>query len=272
MRNRYRIVNEECLSYLRTLGRQSFDFTFTSPPYVNKGKRYEGSNQKWKLDDWIEFMIPVVMECVRVTRGYSMFVVNGCVSKKSYQPACEGLVWELHKLGVTCERPAIWHKNPPPNRRDYFANAWEYVLAFKPIADSLYFDWEAIATDRKYDSGGAFRQRTANGKRRAGNSYPSGKKSRPRDVVYVTVGGGHMGADRKDDELACQGEAPYPVRLAEHFIKACCPVGGVVLDPFFGSGTTAIAAMRTSRKCLGVEVGEKQFELAQQRVREYAKR
>lgn len=49
---------------------------------------------------------------------------------------------------------------------------------------------------------------------------------------------------------------PKPTALFERMIISSCPEGGIVLDPFIGSGTTAEAAMRTRRQCLGVELDE----------------
>jgi site-specific DNA-methyltransferase (adenine-specific) len=49
-------------------------------------------------------------------------------------------------------------------------------------------------------------------------------------------------------------------------IKASCPVDGVVFDPFMGSGTTAVAAKRLSRKYIGFEINPKYCDLIQQRL------
>ena len=56
--------------------------------------------------------------------------------------------------------------------------------------------------------------------------------------------------------------APYPVELAERLIRMFSFAGDVVLDPFFGSGTTAIAAARTGRHSVGYEISRKYNALA----------
>ena len=162
--------------------------------------------------------------------------------------------------GIPCERPCVWHKNPPPTRKDWFVNAWEYVVAFKG-SDSPYFDWESVAEPPKYKAGGAFRQRDSNGVRRRGSDYPTNKLARPRDVVYVTVGGGHLG-----HPLAHKNEAPFPLKLASHFVVTCCPKGGVVLDPFVGSGTTLHACRDLGRNGIGIDCRASQIELASRRL------
>jgi DNA modification methylase len=60
--------------------------------------------------------------------------------------------------------------------------------------------------------------------------------------------------------------APYPVELARRCIKAGCPEGGVVLDPFCGSGTTGIAAVYERRKALLIEVSPSAAGIARTRL------
>jgi DNA modification methylase len=175
---------------------------------------------------------------------------------------CEGLAWHCYARGITCERPVIWHKNAPPNRKDWFGNDWEFCLAFRGEDSTRYFAWETIAQPPKYSSGGDFRQRSATGKRTKGGSYPKSKLARPRDVLRVTVGGGHLGSP-----LAHENEAPYPEKLVEPFVLTLCPPGGVVLDPFSGSGTTGAVAKRHGREFIGIDIRESQVELSERRIK-----
>lgn len=64
--------------------------------------------------------------------------------------------------------------------------------------------------------------------------------------------------------------APFPKELAKRCIEAGCPVGGVVLDPFLGSGTTAVAAKASGRDCIGVELNPDYAAIAAARVKEGA--
>lgn len=63
-------------------------------------------------------------------------------------------------------------------------------------------------------------------------------------------------------------KAQKPVDLIEKLISVACPEGGTVLDPFFGSGSTAEACKRIGRKCIGFERDEKQCEQAANRLRQ----
>ena len=83
----------------------------------------------------------------------------------------------------------------------------------------------------------------------------------PGNLIRCTVGGGQIGS-----KLAHENEAPFPEKLAEFFIRSFCPPGGIVLDPFVGSGTTLAVALKTGRQGVGIDVRESQVSLAQRRV------
>lgn len=57
-----------------------------------------------------------------------------------------------------------------------------------------------------------------------------------------------------------------PVELMKHLIRACCPVGGTVIDPFMGAGSVGVAAIETGRTFFGAEIDEKYFNIAAQRI------
>jgi hypothetical protein len=80
-------------------------------------------------------------------------------------------------------------------------------------------------------------------------------------IVKARVGGGHMG------NAAChEGEAPYPEKLAEFFVQSYSPPGGIVCDPFSGSGTTAAVSIRHGRSFIGCDLRQSQVSLGLRRV------
>lgn len=271
------IIRTDSLDWMQYATDASVDLILGSPPYALKMNRY-GSDEfrdsfihpnkvgnELKADMWKEWMAALTVEACRVSKNWVVWVVNSPYRDGCYIPACESLLVTCHeRYGIQCERPLIWRKNAPPNRKNWFANNWEYILAFRcDDGKTEHFDWESIAEPPKFKSGGDFRQRDSNGVRRNGNSYPKGKLTRPKDVLRVTVGGGHMGS-----KLAHENEAPYPEKLVEPLIKALCPADGVVLDPFCGSGTTLKVAERLGRTAIGLDIRESQIELSRKRVLE----
>lgn len=237
------------------------DLIVGSPPYAGKERRYGKFDSS--VPTWTSWMENVTHRLMCRFQCPIVWVVNGPVKKSRYDPAVERLMVGLHDLGYHLERPVIWHKNPPPNRKDWFVNAWEYILCVKPPGSVPTFNWEAIATPPKYTSGGRFRQRTATGERKLGGEYPKGKLTRPRDVWYIPVGGGQMGS-----KLAHENEAPYPEALASRIISVLTHKGHTVLDPFCGSGTTLAAAMKLGRHAIGWDNRQSQVELTQRRITE----
>ncbi len=261
-----KLILADCLEWMQSQPDNAVDFTIGSPPYVYKGHRYRGGEDiTWNVHRWIDWMLPIVSEAVRVTKGYVVFIANGAVRKGEYHPACEGLIFKIYQRrgdSIACERPVIWSKNAPPNRKgEWFKNGWEFCLAFKTPDTKPYFDWEAIAEPPKYKKGGDFRQRDAKGERRKGGSYPKGKLAMPGDLIRATVGGGQMG-----HKLAHKTEAPYPEKLIEPFVQACCPRGGIVFDPFCGSGTSAAVAKRFGRGYITIDNRQSQIDLATRRI------
>jgi adenine-specific DNA-methyltransferase len=259
---RWAIERADVFDFLHGLPANALPLIIGSPPYPEKGERY-GTGKKWSTADWVAWMLDVTEAAVRASSGMVIWVANGAVKGGHYLPACEGLMWEWHQRGWVCERPCIWHKNAPPNRKNWFGNNWEYVLAFTKPGARRIFNWQVIGPPPKHKAGGRFRQRTTTGERRLGNEYPQNELTRPRDVFRVTVGGGHLGS-----KLAHKNEAPYPLKLVEPFVLVLTNPGDAVGDPFAGSGTTAHAALKHGRLFVGSDSRESQVDLTRRRIAE----
>ena len=76
-------------------------------------------------------------------------------------------------------------------------------------------------------------------------------RANPGNVIKCKVGGSQLG-----HPIAHENEAPFPERLAEFFVLSLCPPGGIVLDPFSGSGTTIAVAQRHGRKFIALDLRE----------------
>ena len=60
--------------------------------------------------------------------------------------------------------------------------------------------------------------------------------------------------------------ATFPEKLCEIPIQAGCPVGGIVLDPFFGAGTTGVVALQMQRQFIGIELNPAYIKIARRRL------
>jgi len=252
-----RLRQGNCIYLMSKMEPASVDLVITSPPYHGKTQRY-GTNKTMDEYEWTDWMFNILKQCIRVSRGMVVIVANGCVRKGQYIPTVERLLLKAYDYGIPCERPVLWHKNSPPSRKDWFGNDWEYCLAF---GRKTTWNWEAIAEPPKYTAGGRFRQRDSKGERKLGGEYPTNKLARPRDVLRVTVGGGHLGS-----KLAHENEAPFPEKLVEPFILSLTNKGDTVLDPMCGSGTTLSVSLRNHRKAIGFDIRENQISLSLRRI------
>jgi len=186
-----------------------------------------------------------------------------------------GIPWRvafaLQADGWWLRTDIIWAKpNPMPESvRDRPTRSHEYIFLLSKSA-RYYFDQEAVkeilkSTDEEYlRAGKSVREHHSFGKV-AGHplgilsfrNVPSGRNI--RSVWTMTT---------KPFPKDCGGEhfATFPPELPERCIKASCPVGGVVLDPFFGAGTVGVVAKQLGRDFIGIELNHQYCEMAERRI------
>lgn len=158
---------------------------------------------------------------------------------------------------------AMSNRNADGRRTNSKAGAHNSRNAFGVMTDRP-VGTRATGTKNKNSRNETYRahtKRQQNGEMRE-QSYGPPIKANPGNLIQgIAVGGGHLGS-----KLAHENEAPFPEALAEHFIRSLCPPGGIVLDPFSGSGTTASVACRTGRQGIGLDLRQSQCELGQRRI------
>jgi hypothetical protein len=101
----------------------------------------------------------------------------------------------------------------------------------------------------------------ANGDTPNADTYLPPALANPGNVIKCKVGGNLLG-----HPLAHENEAPFPLLLAEFFVRSFCPPGGLVIDPFAGSCTTGHAAKKWGRAFAGCDIRESQVELGKRRL------
>jgi site-specific DNA-methyltransferase (adenine-specific) len=73
----------------------------------------------------------------------------------------------------------------------------------------------------------------------------------------------------EDTQQRKEHYAVYPEDLCKIPILATCPIDGIVLDPFSGSGTTTLVAIKHNRKSIGIDISEEYIEFSKERINEY---
>jgi DNA modification methylase len=210
----------------------------------------------------------------------------------------------LQDAGWWVRQDIVWSKpNPMPESvRDRCTKSHEYIFLLTK-SERYYYDAEAIkeaavgaADDPRNDFGakdyvvpGQKPQKRTARNNGVGFGHGYDAKVKPRAVavpmvdaeVSARMGRGPGWRDSADvpstrnkrsvwtiatHSFAEAHFATFPPELPETCIKAGCPPGGIVLDPFFGAGTTGLVAERLQRDCIGIELNPAYAEIARRRI------
>ena len=150
---------------------QSVSLIFGSPPYVDARLYLEDGKDLGiarNCLDWVEWMLRVTTECLRVSRGPVVWVAAGVTRDRNYWPPCEGLIWEWYKRGGSEYRPCYWHRNgiPGSGGDQWFRADVEYVMCFKRPGPLAWADNTTMGNPPKWAPGGGMSYRDSAGKRR----------------------------------------------------------------------------------------------------------
>lgn len=301
-----RIYNKDCLSGLKELPDNSIHCCVTSPPYYGLRDYGGGDGQiglETTPKEYIEKLVDVFHEVKRVLREDGTLWVNigdsysnsgkgaarnpdnsmnykqgtnkgglgkGILVKQ--HTGCKpkdliGIPWmlafALRDDGWYLRQDIIWNKPSvmPESVKDRCVKSHEYIFLLSK-SRKYYFDYEAIAEpattydERIRDRDNTKLNNTPGRTRMQGlvrNDYLTRNK---RDVWTVPA-----------QPLKEAHFATYPEKLIVDCINAGCPAEeGIVLDPFMGSGTTAIVARKLVRNYIGFELNEEYIQIAEKRI------
>lgn len=298
-----RCVLGDCRTVLATLPEQAFACCVTSPPYWAL-RDYGHADQiglEETPEEYVDKLVEVFALVRRVLRDDGTLWLNlgdtyatggkgggGSFQRgrRAWQDAAKrtgfrgppdglkakdlvGIPWRvafaLQADGWYLRSDIIWHKpNPMPESvTDRPTKAHEYVFLLSK-SERYYFDGGAVAERAAYpgdnralraDARKVLDSMSADNGSRARTGRPTGETRNCRSVWQMTsqpYDGAHF--------------ATMPPKLAERCILAGCPLGGAVLDPFFGSGTTGQVAECLGRQWLGIELNPDYVALSAKRT------
>ncbi|MCI0358540.1 MAG: site-specific DNA-methyltransferase [Planctomycetaceae bacterium] len=271
----------DALTVLRELPGEVVDCVVTSPPYFRqrdyRGQRGQVGQEKTPAD-YIARLRGVFGECRRVLRptGTAWLVLGD-----KYDDLRQlGLPWRvalaLADDGWILRADCIWHK----------LNAMPSPTRSRPTTDHEYVFFLAKGPDYYYDAD-AIREPhvtfTENSRMRGGRRHFGVRGGTPENGK--NAGSNNLHDGRWDQAFHPLGRnkrtvwsiplskfrgahfAVFPEPLVELCVKAGCPAGGLVLDPFLGSGTTAVVARRLGRHYLGIDAAREYCALARRRLK-----
>lgn len=254
------LFHGHCLSLLRTIPRGAARLVVTSPPY-NIGKPYE---KRQKLSDYLDLQRTVIADCVRILRpgGSICWQIGHYVDSRGNAIPLDLLMHPLfseHETtsGLRLRNRIVWHFEHGLHCSRRFSGRYETILWY--TKDSKYlFNLDAVRIPQKYPGKRAYK-----GPRKGEYSgNPNGKN--PGDVwIFPNVKGNHV----EKTGHPCQ----FPVELPERLILALSRANDLVVDPFLGVGSTAVAAVMLRRRVAGADLVKEYIEVARDRVRQAAK-
>jgi DNA modification methylase len=264
------VVWGDSAEWLPVLPEASVDLWFTSPPYAD-ARAYSRIHP----DRYVEWFLPFSKYMMSATKDTGWLVLNikNRVAKEGplrgqRHPYVYQLVLALQQQGWRWLETYIWSKpNAVPGRfgprtKDSFEYVYTFAKGLKPHFDlnAIRVPYKATPDEierRKLDKLGRRNTDAGFGRDRTktyllGGADPGNVVSVPQTYNQHRGAGGHTAA--------------MPEGLAEFFIKACSPVGGVVIDPFTGSGTTPVVARRLGRSAGGLDIHETYVAAAHERL------
>jgi len=242
----------DCLEMLREIPDESMQLIVTSPPY-NIGKEYE---KRLHLDVYLRQQTQVITECVRTLAptGSICWQVGNYVDRGAIIPLDTVLYPIFAGLGLRMRNRIIWHFEHGLHCSRRFSGRYETIIWFTK-SDEYVFNLDAVRVPQKYPGKKYFKGPKAG----QYSCNPLGKN--PGDLwVIPNVKSNHV----EKTEHPCQ----FPVELIERLVLSLTNEGDWVLDPFLGTGTTIIAAIRHGRRGAGAETVHKYVQLARERIQQ----
>jgi len=297
-----KIIEGNCLTVLKTLPDNSVDCCITSPPYW--GLRDYGHSEQLGSEkhfkDFVNNLCNVFDEVKRVLKPSGTCFVNlgdtfssdtkGTGGPSDKQLSNKGSRYEAKKFdteipnkclclvperfaiemidrGWTIRNQIIWHKpnQMPSSATDRFTVDFEKIFFFVKQPMGYYFEQQLEPYTKPLDRWGGT-DLDANGKSEwdegTGQSSYRKRNMRPNEDGKNMRTVWSINTEPNSEAHF----ATYPQRLVERMIKAGCPENGLVIDPFFGSGTTGIYARKVNRNFVGIELNPEYVEIANKRL------
>lgn len=227
----------DCRVLLKNVETSSITTIITSPPY-NIGKKYGKYQDNIDLDEWLQLIEDVSEEAFRVLKPNGSFFLN--LSPIPYGKDKEILPLPylgydaLHKKGFKIRNIITWTFNNMQNCINRLSGRYENIIWAVKDLENYVFNLDDIRIPYI----------TQNDKRLEG-----GKGRNPTDVWYF-----NRVNNMTKMSLGLKHPTIYPIEMIERIIKMSSNENDVILDPFLGSGTTAVAALKLGRKAVGFEL------------------
>ena len=241
-----KIYNEDCLTAFQKIPSKSIDCIVTSPPYW-KGFEYEAYFNSYKQYlDWSKIWLK---ECKRVLKDNGTFYLNVINDSEITIRAYEMMEIATRELMFKLHDTIIWYRynQQPANTNRQLTNQCEFIFMLRHTSAGVELHKEELYKKIPY----IFKTKNV------GNvweiPFNSGSNSKP------------SGFGRKETKSKW-GHSGFPLEIPTACILLSTNEGDIVLDPFIGSGTTAMACRNLKRNYIGFELNKEYYDIAVDRV------
>ena len=261
-----KIFHGDCEEVIKGWPENSIDLIFTSPPYADQRANTYGGV---KPSEYVDWFLPKTEQFLRVLKPTGTFILNikeRVVNGERHTYVME-LILKMREQGWLWTEEFMWHKKNSypgkwPNR---FRDSWERLLQFNkhrkfnmyqdevmvPVGDWAKTRLNNLSeTDKTRDE-----SNVESGFGKNVSNWVGRDKVYPTNVI-------HMATECSNRNHS----AAFPEDLPTWFIKLFTQSDDIVLDPFIGSGTTAVAAKKLKRNYVGIDIAEEYCQQARQRI------
>lgn len=259
-----KILNQDCVAGMLDLPAKSIDIVTTSPPYnlgINYGV-YQDDLPRQEYLAWLDSVFAAVDHCLK-DQGH--FWLN--VGYSNVDPWVAMDVAQVARKRFVLQNSFMWVKSiyvnsktsghfKPVNSKRFASPTWEHHFHFTKTGN-IEVDRLAVGVPYEY-----FEENLRNDKTKA--TKPNLRcKGNTWFIPYDTI----------SNKAKHRGNHPatFPVALVEESIKFSGVKSGVLLDPFMGSGTSAVAALNCGLDYLGFDVDQSYIDFAEDRIAEHRK-
>ncbi|MET3838125.1 site-specific DNA-methyltransferase [Bradyrhizobium sp. OAE829] len=260
----------DVLAVLETLPKAKYDLIVTSPPY-NIGKIYERST-KLTFEEYVEWLDKIIGKLVDAVQehGSICWQIGTFIKNGEVFPIDIYTYDSFKRRGMKLRNRIVWRFNFGLHSKRRLSGRYETILWFTK-SDDYRFNLDAVRVPQLYPGKRHAKSRAKQSGQPSGNPLGknpsdywefSAEKHLQRDPVWDIP---NVKANHPEKTIhPCQ----FPVELVERCVLAFTDPGDTVLDPFMGTGTTAIAAMMHNRHAVGIDKDNAFIKIARRRVKQ----
>lgn len=270
--SRWDVLEGDAFERLDLVADGSCKLVVTSPPY-NIGKEYE-RDQRLSLREYIRWLDKIIGKiCEKVAEdGHICWQSGNFVENGEVFPLDTFFYRMFKRRGFKLRNRIIWHFNFGLHAQSRFSGRYETLLWFTK-SDDYTFNLDPVRVKQLYPG----KRHSSKKGPKAGQPSGNPKGKNPSDFWSFDAQAAfeanplwdfpNVKANHPEKTVhPCQ----FPAELVERCVLALTNEDDLVLDPFIGSGTTAIAALKYDRRVIGIDRDAKYVQLARQRIADRA--